>query len=68
MQKNSKNFHKKTKNFLFNIDKLFGICYNSSTKFFQEAIYMKKVKTFLVAMLAMLTMFVCFVGCGPMGT
>ena len=29
---------------------------------------MKKVKTFLVAMLAMLTMFVCFVGCGPMGT
>ena len=29
---------------------------------------MKKVKTFLVTMLAMLTMLVCFVGCGPTGT
>ena len=29
---------------------------------------MKKIKVFLVSMLSVLTMLVCFVGCGPMGT
>lgn len=29
---------------------------------------MRKFKTFLVSLLAVLTVLVCFVGCGPMGT